>query len=609
MFNTFVKGGAVLSLFLLNSPLPLFAQSRINIPDDVAFLDPNTIESGTTIDFWGSPSYGDAYISTWGESNSLALTIGSERQEHVAGDPSFPTDVTFNAYAGNPGLIKVASGGEAFFSGTSGGGLQTNPGGYAEVTGGALDYLALYANSSIVVSGGELRSPFTLLSPAASLTISGADFRVDNNLVPGLINVGDSVTVPLRVARFLTGQLTNGDAVMLAPPRALFGFSGSDFDIEYPVTLKLTDVPEVVSDQIITGSESWPTNVKAGQIAVFTEQPSRDLYSGSSQQFQRDGWQLRALPGSTVDLSGNVNVSRLYAVGSDVRISGGNIDRIDAGAGTTVKVAGGELGGYVFLTEGSTTVVTGGDIVETIFQLSGTAELKIVGTDFGSQNLPFAQLQKPGDSLVFTGEIPVDTINGTWPNGEPISLLSSYLNFRPESSSDGRVILVEAFPEDFCDLNGDANCEQSDADLLNSKMGSDDPYHDFNYDGVVNAQDVNEWLRKAGIQNLGRPFPQGDLTLDGFVDSEDLGILLNAFGTIDADWSSGDLNGDSFVNSRDLGLVLNNFGAADASPAAVPEPSTGLVLLAGMMTTFLLLRRTPKITHDNWKPAVNSLSH
>lgn len=48
----------------------------------------------------------------------------------------------------------------------------------------------------------------------------------------------------------------------------------------------------------------------------------------------------------------------------------------------------------------------------------------------------------------------------------------------------------------------------------------------------------------------------GDFTGDGVVDADDLGVLLNAFGSSDA----GDLNGDGVTNADDLGLLLNAFG-------------------------------------------------
>ncbi|MGP1347469.1 MAG: hypothetical protein ACTS3F_12495 [Phycisphaerales bacterium] len=54
------------------------------------------------------------------------------------------------------------------------------------------------------------------------------------------------------------------------------------------------------------------------------------------------------------------------------------------------------------------------------------------------------------------------------------------------------------------------------------------------------------------------PACPGDLTNDGVVDSDDLGILLGAFGATDA----GDLDGNGQTDSDDLSILLSAFGAA-----------------------------------------------
>ena len=48
----------------------------------------------------------------------------------------------------------------------------------------------------------------------------------------------------------------------------------------------------------------------------------------------------------------------------------------------------------------------------------------------------------------------------------------------------------------------------------------------------------------------------GDLDGNGTVDSADLSILLNGWGT-----PKGDLNGDGTTDSADLSILLNNWGA------------------------------------------------
>ena len=61
-------------------------------------------------------------------------------------------------------------------------------------------------------------------------------------------------------------------------------------------------------------------------------------------------------------------------------------------------------------------------------------------------------------------------------------------------------------------------------------------------------------------QYLVDPAPEctGDLTGDGIVDSNDLGILLGAFGATDA----GDLDGNAQTDSDDLSILLGAFGSS-----------------------------------------------
>jgi len=66
-----------------------------------------------------------------------------------------------------------------------------------------------------------------------------------------------------------------------------------------------------------------------------------------------------------------------------------------------------------------------------------------------------------------------------------------------------------------------------------------------------------------GVDNIALHFERdqpsipGDLNGDGVVDGEDLGLLLNLWGTNDA---SADLDGNGIVDGADLGILLANWG-------------------------------------------------
>jgi glucose/arabinose dehydrogenase len=83
---------------------------------------------------------------------------------------------------------------------------------------------------------------------------------------------------------------------------------------------------------------------------------------------------------------------------------------------------------------------------------------------------------------------------------------------------------------------------------------------DCDGDGVADACAILAGLvadsNNNGIPDSCEKAPcAGDLTGDGVVDADDLGVLLSAFGTAD-----GDLNGDGSTDADDLGILLSAFG-------------------------------------------------
>jgi hypothetical protein len=70
----------------------------------------------------------------------------------------------------------------------------------------------------------------------------------------------------------------------------------------------------------------------------------------------------------------------------------------------------------------------------------------------------------------------------------------------------------------------------------------------------------------------------GDANGDGTVNGTDLNTVLSSYNLTGMTWSQGDFNGDGTVNGSDLNIVLSNYNQSAGATAAVPEPST-LVLL------------------------------
>ena len=94
---------------------------------------------------------------------------------------------------------------------------------------------------------------------------------------------------------------------------------------------------------------------------------------------------------------------------------------------------------------------------------------------------------------------------------------------------------------------------------------------DFNGDGVVDAADLAIWRQNFGIE-MGATGVLGDADLDGDVDGEDYLILLTQLGG--------------------AGMVVPGaLIGPGAGVAAVPEPSTALLLLGGVLAGWGLRRR------------------
>ena len=174
--------------------------------------------------------------------------------------------------------------------------------------------------------------------------------------------------------------------------------------------------------------------------------------------------------------------------------------------------------------------------------------------------------------------------------------LEDGLNWRIDNTSEELWLRVvaDAISGDF-NGDGDYSCADVDSLVANIVSGSNDGQFDLTGDGQVNGQDLQAWLAKAGAAELasGNPYLPGDANLDGSVDVSDFNVWnANKFTTTSA-WCLGDFNADGVTDASDFNVWNSNkFNSSDSQLNAVPEPSSGLmiVVLAGLVASRLRRR-------------------
>jgi len=88
----------------------------------------------------------------------------------------------------------------------------------------------------------------------------------------------------------------------------------------------------------------------------------------------------------------------------------------------------------------------------------------------------------------------------------------------------------------------------------------------------------------------------GDVNLDGVVNIFDVNAVSIYWGTAGP---AGDANRDGTVNIFDINLISANWTAnGDGSAAAVPEPSTAVLVLCGLFSAAYLRGRRRRTKRD-----------
>lgn len=139
----------------------------------------------------------------------------------------------------------------------------------------------------------------------------------------------------------------------------------------------------------------------------------------------------------------------------------------------------------------------------------------------------------------------------------------------------------------FGDFDGDGVLSPNDIDLLSGQFGVSpvDERFDINSDGVVDLADHRVWVES---EDYASTFI-GDTNLDGTVNFSDFLALSAGFGK-SGGWAEGDFDGNGEVRFPDFLALSDNFGQSTTAAATVPEPSSVILVLIGLVA---LRRRRP----------------
>ncbi|HLA85288.1 MAG TPA: autotransporter-associated beta strand repeat-containing protein [Thermoguttaceae bacterium] len=129
-------------------------------------------------------------------------------------------------------------------------------------------------------------------------------------------------------------------------------------------------------------------------------------------------------------------------------------------------------------------------------------------------------------------------------------------------------------------------------------------YLELDASNFLNALDPAGYLRLSQSANYKQLFltyalsVPGDTNHDNYVNETDAAALAAHWGQAGT-WTDGDFNDDGWINARDASILAANWGYVGESynseslPLPVPEPSTLVLLAAGLLS---LLRRTKRET-------------
>lgn len=209
-----------------------------------------------------------------------------------------------------------------------------------------------------------------------------------------------------------------------------------------------------------------------------------------------------------------------------------------------------------------------------------------MGPGIQSWATPLDLAELAGHELVAQGLLSIDKIRylrlvdipGT---GDFLDSLGNRIYDPHETSGSGgfdleAVGLIHAAARGDIDRNGLIDTGDIDSLAAAISAGASDLKYDYNDDMSVSLGDLDDLLAEQFGSLL------GDLDFDGVVGPADLDLLLAGYGD-SGRYVDGDLTGDGKVDFADWVRLSHRYGQQLGNPEIIPEPSSLLLLAAGLI--------------------------
>ena len=252
------------------------------------------------------------------------------------------------------------------------------------ISGTVGDGFKALPGSAVNLFGGAISDRFSS-RPGAVTTISGFDFRIGDEPVAGLSQVGDVVAADIPRSGSLTGVLSDGTPLLF----------GSRYFAEGSLRLELSTPVPLGPSPINVPVDPAPFGLRAGQTLNLAEGGVLSDH-------------FRAISGSHVNITGGRVGTDFEAIGSVVTVSGGSVGpSFTARSDAAVHISGGHVSD--FRASDSTVTVSGGHVVDLGFDHDSS--VNIHGFDFriDGEPIPIEWIHDVGDIVsiwrrrLFTG--------------------------------------------------------------------------------------------------------------------------------------------------------------------------------------------------------------